>query len=662
MMTLADLLDALEQAKIRLLRSDDNLCLRGRVKSLPPEVVGAAKAYKATLLPLLNREEAQPLRLLSSLKEVSRHPKSPDSGKRPAVVYRLVMDADSLTQVANAVRCSQHIALDTETTGLDPCKDRVRLLQLATDSGVYIIDCFAVDPSGLWPALAGKKVVFHNAHFDALFLHSLGFDFSTVTIRDTLILSVLLTAGDRSQRNTLAAVAERYLGYSLDKTHQKSDWSGELTPDMLAYAAQDPLATRDVYEPLQVNIEAAHLRGVADLEHRCLPAVLWMSTAGVGFDREGWLQLAEKAEKEATALGQKLEKLAPPKPPPKKPTKTDGPDWNWNSDKQVKKMFDLLGFSLESTSVEALAGVDHPVADMLRRYRAAAKLAKTYGRNWLDFIGADGRIRCNWKQMEAITGRMACEQPNMQNLPKDPAYRKCFIAPPGRVLIKADYSQIELRIAAKVAKDKAMIDAFICGQDLHRLTAQQLTGREAITSKERSLAKPVNFGLIYGLSAPALARKAKLEYQTDLNKEQAEQYRAAWFKAWPGIAYWHKELERQRWLQMLGRESAETRTLTGRRTLIEKGLWYGARANYVVQGTGGDGIKAALALLWERRERCPGAFPVLAVHDEIVVEADRDTAEQAEKWLTDAMVDGMAPLIHPVPCVVEPKIGRTWGA
>jgi DNA polymerase-1 len=112
---------------------------------------------------------------------------------------------------------------------------------------------------------------------------------------------------------------------------------------------------------------------------------------------------------------------------------------------------------------------------------------------------------------------------------------------------------------------------------------------------------------------------------------------------------------------MLGTQPAETRTLMGRRTIIQKDLWHGARANFVVQGTGGDGIKRALALLWERRSDCPHAVPVLAVHDEIVIEADEDQAKQAADWLKAAMVDAMAPLIEPVPVEIEVSIARTWG-
>jgi DNA polymerase-1 len=250
---------------------------------------------------------------------------------------------------------------------------------------------------------------------------------------------------------------------------------------------------------------------------------------------------------------------------------------------------------------------------------------------------------------------MSCDKPNMQNMIRDAAYRCCFTAPPGRVLVKADNSQIELRIAAKVAPEERMTDAYRRGEDLHTLTARQLTGRAEVSKEERQLAKPINFGLIYGLGADALIRKARAEYGLTLTKQEAEQYRRKFFSAWPGIARWHKKLQRQ---QRLGR--TETRTLSGRRVIVKPDYWHGARANYVVQGTGGDGIKTALALLWERRDLCPGAFPVLVVHDDLVVEADAAQAEAAASWLKGAMVDAMAPMISPVPVEVEVKVARTW--
>src|SRR5262249_9115526 len=135
--------------------------------------------------------------------------------------------------------------------------------------------------------------------------------------------------------------------------------------------------------------------------------------------------------------------------------------------------------------------------------------------------------------------------------------------------------------------------------------------------------------------------------------EQAQEYRRAFLRAWPGIARWHGQLKQSR--------STETRTLSGRRVLVPADTWYGARANYAVQGTAGDGIKLALALLWERRDQVPGAFPVLVVHDEIVVEADADQADAVAAWLKSAMVNAMAPLIEPVPVEVEVGVAQTWG-
>src|SRR5262249_24122451 len=160
---------------------------------------------------------------------------------------------------------------------------------------------------------------------------------------------------------------------------------------------------------------------------------------------------------------------------------------------------------------------------------------------------------------------------------------------------------------------------------------------------------------------PSLQKKAKADYGLDVSEEDARRFSSAFFATWPGIARWHHELKRRRWRQMIRLEPAEVHTLAGRRIIVKPDLWHGARANYIVQGTGGDGIKQALALLWERKEQCPGAFPVLAVHDEIVVECDAAESEAVAGWLKQAMVDAMAPLIEPVPVEVEPKIAQTGG-
>jgi DNA polymerase-1 len=154
------------------------------------------------------------------------------------------------------------------------------------------------------------------------------------------------------------------------------------------------------------------------------------------------------------------------------------------------------------------------------------------------------------------------------------------------------------------------------------------------------------------MGARGFRQYARSQYGLDLTEQEARRYRDAFFKSYPGLAAWHQKVR--------SRRTKETRTLAGRRRLLDDRTPDTQRLNTPVQGTGADGLKLALALLWERREQCPGAFPVLVVHDEIVVEADEGQAEAAAAWLRSAMIDAMKPFIDPVPVEVEVKIARTW--
>jgi DNA polymerase-1 len=218
------------------------------------------------------------------------------------------------------------------------------------------------------------------------------------------------------------------------------------------------------------------------------------------------------------------------------------------------------------------------------------------------------------------------------------------------VLVKADYSQIELRIAAKISNDKDMLAAYQQGADLHSLTVQRVLGVQDVTKEQRQLAKALNFGLLYGMGWRSFRVYAKTHYGVELSDEQAKGYRDAFFHSYKGLAKWHRSIPNR---------SVETRTLVGRRRKeVER---FTDKLNLPVQGTGADGLKLALALLWERRSEALGAFPVLVVHDEIVVECSENQADSVAEWLKKAMVDAMAPLIDPVPVEVEVKIAPTWG-
>lgn len=562
-----------------------------------------------------------------------------------APTYTLIREACGLGLVTAALDESPRVGVDLETTGLNPRTDRIRLLSLATDRGTFVIDCFAVDPRPLFDQLAERELVLHNGVFDLGFLARLGF--VPGAVRDTMLLSRLLY-GTRGTSHKLGPCVERELGRSLDKTEQASDWCSALTPDQLAYAATDVDVLGPLHDALTAKVNDAGLADVADLEMRCLPAIVWLAGAGVAFDKDAWLALEAEADAEAFRLGKELDALAPPPPAPD----LMGGGWNWDSPQQVKEAFAAAGCPMGDTTDETLARTGYPLAALLREYREARKRCTAFGKDWLKHVAEDGRVYASWNQLGAGSGRMSCSSPNMQQFPRGP-YRRCVMAPPGRVLVKADYSQIELRIAAKVSGDKAMLEAYRAGLDLHTLTARRVLGKEEVTREDRQLAKSLNFGLLYGMAARGFQTYAQANYGLALTEPQAIKYRRAFFKAYPGLAAWHRRVK--------AAHAPETRTLSGRRRLLRHEDADTIRLNTPVQGTGADGLKLALALLWERRAQSPGAFPVLVVHDEIVVECDADRVEAVADWLRKAMVDAMAPMLGPVPVEVEVKSAPTWG-
>jgi DNA polymerase-1 len=590
----------------------------------------------------------------------------------------LVTAAADLGTVTTAVRESVRVGLDVESTGLDPLKDRIRLLTLdaqGCNGGriVFVIDLFSIpddtDLRPLFDALAGVEVVGHNLAFDIRFLARHGFVPGKVF--DTLLASQVLDAGAREpdggrRSHKLEKVLVRELGITIDKSEQTSDWSGSLTAAQLAYAAADvrylvPLADAIRTKPIYTGCERA-----LEIEIRALPGIA--SAGPVTMDRAAWLAAAAKAKDNQKRLAQEMDALVP-----------NGANLfscrNWNSPDQVVVAFASVGVTLTSTDDDTLAGIDHPLAATLRNYRAAAKLNGTYGRKWLDKHAPDGVVLPNWHQCGTDTGRMSCSDPNLQQVPReDPTYRQCFIAPPGKVLVKADYSQIELRIAAVLAGDERMLQAYRDGEDLHTLTATNLTGKKQadVTKADRQLAKAVNFGLLYGMGPAGLQTYAKKSFGVGLSLDEAKRHRDGFFALYPGLEKWHaqtrREVDRRRRKDPTGTHVVYTLATRPRVLALSKRTADGRlypnlteALNTPVQGTGADGLKAAIAHLWERRADCPTARPVLFVHDEIVVEVPETDVLAAKEWLVKAMTDGMAPLIAPVPVVVDVTEGQTWG-
>ncbi|MGI8553473.1 MAG: DNA polymerase [Dehalococcoidia bacterium] len=545
------------------------------------------------------------------------------------------------------------LGLDTETTGLDPHNDRLRLIQLATSDHVYVLDCSLVDPlllAPLFEAAGGPVLAGHNLEFDLRFLMAAGLPIPDGDrLFDTRIAEQLLLSGTDKPGFKLADVVRRHLGVSLDKAEQRSDWTGTLTDAQINYAAADAAVLLPLSGKLQQALLVADLERAAAIEMRALPAIAWLEHAGAPFDSGQWITLADAATLAQIRLETALTEAAG------SGDMLGNSTINWASPAQVAKLLRDRGHDVHNADEAALLGLrdTEPLAALLLDYREAARKASAYG---VEFVAKHlhertGRIHAAFFQIGAASGRMACLRPNLQNVPRDPAYRACFRPEAGRALVKADYSQIELRLAAQISGDTAMRAVFNRGADLHALTAAAVLGRplDAVTRADRQLAKALNFGLIFGMGAKGFQSYAASGYGVTLSESEAADMRNKFFNTYPGL---------RRWYRSIRDGETETRTLSGRRRLhVER---FTEKLNSPVQGSGADVIKLALARLWETRATVPGAAPALCIHDEIVIECDAEQAEPAAAWLTAAMVGAGAELMPDVPTVVDVAIARDW--
>jgi|GEM_PF-462654 DNA polymerase-1 len=552
--------------------------------------------------------------------------------------YKYITSVAELKEVLSLLITAQKIGLDIETTGLDPLTCKMRLVQLATDAGAVIVDTYCVDVKELQPLFdSGTTLIGHNLKFDLQFLVHAGITIGdSVSFFDTLLADQVLR-GSRIPR-TLKVVVEEYLGTILDKTEQTAQWGGKLTPEMLTYAAQDAAIMLPLHECISTLLAANSLSEVATLENEALPFIVQLELAGVPIQSNQWQALTKGAKTECTKLEAELNGIA-------------GKAINWNSPKQITAVLKDQGVVVASTKESALsAHSGHVLVSTLLKYREQSKYLTTYGEKFLRHVHkATGRIHPNFRQIGADSGRMACSAPNMQNIPRKREYRACVAPKDGRVLVKADYSQIELRIAAEISGDKRLIEAYKAGQDIHTLTAQLIMGKGTPTKEDRQAAKAINFGLIYGMGAPRLKDYAKNTYGVVLTDTEAVTFRNKFFAAYQGLRKWHLSQP----------EGVRTmKTLSGRKRFkVER---FTEKLNTPVQGTGADGLKAALGLLWQERTKFPTAQPVLVVHDEVVMECDAADAPLVGDWLKDCMKRGMERFVKTMPVEVEVTIAPTW--
>ena len=588
--------------------------------------------------------------------------------------YQLVKNEEQLRKAVESLTAHQAIGLDTETTELDPYVGRLRLIQLATPSGVFIIDLDAFGGNGNFsqaPVLEPLRrllssnrpiKIAHNAKFDAKFLkYYLGVDLSGLF--DTLLASQLIGAGDIEERHGLETVASRYLNEAIDKSERLSNWNFELSEAQLEYAARDAAILVPLRDKLRERVISDSLEKAALLEFECVPVVADIELAGFYMHKDRWLEQLAIVEKRREQLADELQDVLAEES--SQGTLFGGPqrdEINLDSHQQLTQALERLGIpvpdSTRNWKLQPLAA-QYPVIATLLEYRTVQKALTSYGQNMIELINpTTNRLHADFRQIGAPTGRFSCTNPNIQQVPHAVEYRRCFSGHPyGRKLIIADYSQIELRILAEFSGDRGFMEAFNSGADLHRVTAAQVfnVSVDQVSRDQRDFAKRLNFGVVYGIGAQ------RFSIMTGLGVPEAENILKKYFATYRGLdTYLHEAANR-------AVRERQARTGSGRlvrfrydeqdRQQISMTKRNGK--NTPIQGTSADILKRSLRLLRDDL-RDTNAQIVNIIHDEIVVEADDSEAAEVAQKVERAMIAAGEEYLKTVPVKVETEIADEW--
>jgi DNA polymerase-1 len=594
------------------------------------------------------------------------------------IYFQLINDADGLKKAVAELENEPFLGFDVETTELYPYRGELRLVQLSNGRNTKVIDIRAFG-GGEWavesgqPArtnpelqplrdlLASKKQVkiAHNAKFDTKWVrHHLGVEVGAVY--DTYLASILIAAGEGERRHGLADVAQFFLQRTLDKTEQVSDWgANELTHSQVEYAARDAAIMNEVREKLDERVALDGLKKVLDLENECVVPIAEMELNGFYLDESRWRdQIGKIATAQAKTANELQDMLAAGIA---QASLFGRPEINLDSQAQVTDALVNLGVPMPNTTraweLQPLADRYPQIAKLLE-YRAQAKITSSFGENILGFIEpSTGRIHADFRQIGAPTGRFACSSPNLQQIPHEVEYRSCFRAPDGRKLVVADYSQIELRILADFSEDENFINAFVSGQDFHSATAAQIfnTKTENVDVDQRSFAKRLNFGVVYGLGAQ------RFGMMTGLTERQAEDTLRRYFATYPKMDDWlrtqSKKVLTERAARTASGRTAKINFDANDRSSIGAAQRYAK--NMPIQGTSADILKRALRFLHDDI-RGASARLVNIVHDEIVVECDASEAEETAGKLESAMLRAGQEFVKRVPIKVDATIADEW--
>ncbi len=587
------------------------------------------------------------------------------------VYFQVISDAETLREACAKLSNFSSLGFDTETTELDPFEGNIRLVQLSNGAETKVIDLKPFAERGdlrtltelapLRELLENPQIekVAHNAKFDAKWVnHHLGVDVRGLF--DTLLASQLIAAGDQDRRHNLAEVTSFFLGQELDKTEQVSDWSAaELSHSQVEYAARDAATMLPLRDKIWERLKQDELDRAAKLENECVMPVAKMEQNGFYLDRGRWLEQLEKVKKMQAKLADELQDML--SAGVAQASLFGRAEINLDSQAQVSDALKNLGVPIpESTrgwQLQPLAN-DYPVVAKLLEYRSVAKGLTSFGENILEFIKPQtGRIHSDFRIIGAPTGRFSSSNPNLQQIPHGEEYRRAFIAPEGKKLVIADYSQIELRILADFSGDENFINSFISGADFHAATAAQVfnVSPENITADQRTFAKRLNFGVVYGIGASRFAM------MTGVSQTEAENIMRRYFATYRKLDAWLREAGQKALRERVSR-TASGRMYRFRFDENDRGQIAGARRNamnFPIQGTSADILKRALRLLHDSISGTSAKL-VNIVHDEIIVECEANEAEQTAKILEKSMISAAEEIVTKVPIKVDAKIADEW--
>ncbi len=572
------------------------------------------------------------------------------------------------------------VSVDTETTSLDPMSAQLVGMSFSVEPGkaayLPLAHQYAGAPAQMGAARAlellrpwmedpSKKKLGQNLKYDQHVFANHGVSLAGIE-HDTLLESYVLESHLRHDMDTLA---ERHLGAKTitydevtGKGAQRIGFDQVEVSRATDYAAEDADITLQLHLALFPQVAADEgLRHVYEKIEMPVREVLFR------MEREGVLIDGALLNVQSRELGAKMMELEA------RAHREAGQPFNLNSPKQIGEIFfEQLKLPVvkktpggaPSTDEEVLEklALDYPLPKTLLEYRSISKLKSTYTDKLPKMVNArTGRVHTTYGQAIAVTGRLASNDPNLQNIPVRTAegrrIREAFVAPQGSVIVSADYSQIELRIMAHLSEDANLIAAFERGEDIHRATAAEVFNRglHEVSNEERRYAKAINFGLIYGMSAFGLAQQLGIERAT------AQAYIASYFTRYPGVSKFMQET----------RESAKDKGYV--ETVFGRKLWLPeikstnqarragaerAAINAPMQGTAADLIKLAMIAVdgWLREGKLKSKL-VMQVHDELVLEVPEAELEHVKKELPEHMTR-VASL--KVPLVADVGVGPNW--